>query len=152
MLCPCDTPEGEACGLVKNLALMTHVTTDEEEGPLISLVRLCLLKIRSTCEKDIDWNVLLSVYMVGSNFSSYCVCEGYALFENDLNLVCECEFLSDQPLVRPLCIDLIFAKGLNLLFEVNSRYVSLCSNSCSLYNMNSFLCVKFQIPTCYLWL
>jgi hypothetical protein len=38
MLCPCDTPEGEACGLVKNLALMTHVTTDEEEGPLISLV------------------------------------------------------------------------------------------------------------------
>lgn len=38
MLCPCDTPEGEACGLVKNLALMTHVTTDQEEGPLISLV------------------------------------------------------------------------------------------------------------------
>ncbi|KAG2668949.1 hypothetical protein I3760_14G012400 [Carya illinoinensis] len=37
MLCPCDTPEGEACGLVKNLALMTHVTTDEEERPLISL-------------------------------------------------------------------------------------------------------------------
>ncbi|KAI4323589.1 hypothetical protein L6164_023183 [Bauhinia variegata] len=37
MLCPCDTPEGEACGLVKNLALMTHVTTDEVEGPLISL-------------------------------------------------------------------------------------------------------------------
>lgn len=38
MLCPCDTPEGESCGLVKNLALMTHVTTDEEEGPLVSLV------------------------------------------------------------------------------------------------------------------
>ncbi|KAI3741434.1 hypothetical protein L1987_59106 [Smallanthus sonchifolius] len=37
MLCPCDTPEGEACGLVKNLALMTHVTTDEDEGPIISL-------------------------------------------------------------------------------------------------------------------
>lgn len=28
MLCPSDTPEGEACGLVKNLALLTHVTTD----------------------------------------------------------------------------------------------------------------------------
>uniref|UniRef100_A0A6N2LL32 DNA-directed RNA polymerase subunit beta n=1 Tax=Salix viminalis TaxID=40686 RepID=A0A6N2LL32_SALVM len=41
MLCPCDTPEGEACGLVKNLALMTHVTTDEEESPLISLCK-CL--------------------------------------------------------------------------------------------------------------
>ncbi|KAF5175740.1 Dna-directed rna polymerase iii subunit [Thalictrum thalictroides] len=41
MLCPCDTPEGESCGLVKNLALMTHVTTDGEDGPLISLCR-CL--------------------------------------------------------------------------------------------------------------
>uniref|UniRef100_UPI00358DE3D5 DNA-directed RNA polymerase III subunit RPC2 isoform X2 n=1 Tax=Myxine glutinosa TaxID=7769 RepID=UPI00358DE3D5 len=39
MLCPSDTPEGEACGLVKNLALMTHITTDEEEG---SIVRLAL--------------------------------------------------------------------------------------------------------------
>ncbi|KAL3638170.1 DNA-directed RNA polymerase III subunit 2 [Castilleja foliolosa] len=37
MLCPCDTPEGEACGLVKNLALMTHVTTDEDAGPLVTL-------------------------------------------------------------------------------------------------------------------
>ncbi|KAG9137414.1 hypothetical protein Leryth_021169 [Lithospermum erythrorhizon] len=37
MLCPCDTPEGESCGLVKNLALLTHVTTDQDEGPIISL-------------------------------------------------------------------------------------------------------------------
>ncbi|KAK3344104.1 hypothetical protein B0T25DRAFT_509240 [Lasiosphaeria hispida] len=34
MLCPSDTPEGEACGLVKNLALMTHITTNVEEGPI----------------------------------------------------------------------------------------------------------------------
>ncbi|WZY78149.1 hypothetical protein YC2023_024533 [Brassica napus] len=37
MLCPCDTAEGESCGLVKNLALMTHVTTDQEEGPLVAM-------------------------------------------------------------------------------------------------------------------
>jgi DNA-directed RNA polymerase III subunit RPC2 len=37
MLCPSDTPEGEACGLVKNLALMTHITTDQEEGPIVRL-------------------------------------------------------------------------------------------------------------------
>ncbi|GAX73919.1 hypothetical protein CEUSTIGMA_g1369.t1 [Chlamydomonas eustigma] len=36
MLCPADTPEGESCGLVKNLALMTHITTDQEEGPIAS--------------------------------------------------------------------------------------------------------------------
>jgi DNA-directed RNA polymerase III subunit RPC2 len=34
MLCPSDTPEGEACGLVKNLALMTHITTNAEEAPV----------------------------------------------------------------------------------------------------------------------
>jgi DNA-directed RNA polymerase III subunit RPC2 len=37
MLCPSDTPEGEACGLVKNLALMTHITTETEEAPVIRL-------------------------------------------------------------------------------------------------------------------
>lgn len=31
VLCPSDTPEGESCGLVKNLALTTHVTTDTPE-------------------------------------------------------------------------------------------------------------------------
>lgn len=40
MLCTSDTPEGEACGLVKNLALMTHITTDDEEGPVR---RLCFV-------------------------------------------------------------------------------------------------------------
>ncbi|QRV99527.1 DNA-directed RNA polymerase III subunit C6 [Ceratobasidium sp. AG-Ba] len=34
MLCTSDTPEGEACGLVKNLALMTHITTDVDEEPI----------------------------------------------------------------------------------------------------------------------
>lgn len=34
MLCTSDTPEGEACGLVKNLALMTHITTADDEEPV----------------------------------------------------------------------------------------------------------------------
>ncbi|PVZ98868.1 hypothetical protein BB558_005126 [Smittium angustum] len=37
MLCPSDTPEGELCGLVKNLALMTHITTDDDEAPIKNL-------------------------------------------------------------------------------------------------------------------
>jgi DNA-directed RNA polymerase beta subunit len=40
MLCPSDTPEGEACGLVKNLALMTHITTDVEEEPIVRIAFL----------------------------------------------------------------------------------------------------------------
>lgn len=34
MLCPSETPEGEQCGLVKNLALLTHVTTDDDSRPV----------------------------------------------------------------------------------------------------------------------
>ncbi|PKI83324.1 Ret1p [Malassezia vespertilionis] len=37
VLCPSDTPEGEACGLVKNLALMTHITTDVDEKPIVKI-------------------------------------------------------------------------------------------------------------------
>lgn len=38
MLCPSDTPEGESCGLVKNLALLSHVTIDEPDGPIARLL------------------------------------------------------------------------------------------------------------------
>ncbi|KAJ3211685.1 DNA-directed RNA polymerase III core subunit ret1 [Entophlyctis luteolus] len=37
MLCTSDTPEGEACGLVKNLALMAHITTDSEDSRIRQL-------------------------------------------------------------------------------------------------------------------
>ena len=37
MLCPSDTPEGANCGLEKNLALTTHVTTDTPEQPLLKI-------------------------------------------------------------------------------------------------------------------
>ena len=38
MLCPSDTPEGESCGLVKNLALMTHVTSDIDDEPIVQVM------------------------------------------------------------------------------------------------------------------
>ncbi|EOD48580.1 putative dna-directed rna polymerase iii polypeptide protein [Neofusicoccum parvum UCRNP2] len=38
MLCTSDTPEGEACGLVKNLALMTHITTEVPEESVKRIV------------------------------------------------------------------------------------------------------------------
>jgi DNA-directed RNA polymerase III subunit RPC2 len=39
MICPADTPEGEACGLVKNLALLAHVTNDDDSD---ALHRICM--------------------------------------------------------------------------------------------------------------
>eukprot|EP01028_Stygiella_incarcerata_P005291 TRINITY_DN2246_c0_g1_i2.p1 TRINITY_DN2246_c0_g1~~TRINITY_DN2246_c0_g1_i2.p1 ORF type:complete len:1166 (+),score=283.92 TRINITY_DN2246_c0_g1_i2:83-3499(+) len=38
MVCPSDTPEGESCGLVKNVALLAHVTTDADEYQIKRLV------------------------------------------------------------------------------------------------------------------
>jgi len=54
MLCPSDTPEGEACGLVKNLALSTHVTTDDEEEPIRRLCfNLGVEDIHMLCADDV---------------------------------------------------------------------------------------------------
>ncbi|KAI5181852.1 DNA-directed RNA polymerase III subunit RPC2 [Nematocida sp. AWRm80] len=40
MFCPADTPEGEACGLVKSLATLTEISTAVDEGPVIELLSL----------------------------------------------------------------------------------------------------------------
>lgn len=41
IVCPADTPEGESCGLVKNLALISHITTDSDEMPILQLLYNC---------------------------------------------------------------------------------------------------------------
>jgi DNA-directed RNA polymerase III subunit RPC2 len=53
VLCPSDTPEGEACGLVKNLALMTHITTDVDEQPIIKLA--FMLGVEGVFHKLVSW-------------------------------------------------------------------------------------------------
>lgn len=34
MICPAETPEGQACGLVKNLALMSYVSVGCPSAPV----------------------------------------------------------------------------------------------------------------------
>ncbi|KAH9385339.1 DNA-directed RNA polymerase III subunit RPC2 [Nematocida major] len=36
MFCPADTPEGEACGLVKSLAMLTEITPSEKEDEVLT--------------------------------------------------------------------------------------------------------------------
>lgn len=38
MFCPADTPEGESCGLVKNLSLLAEVTTDSDLDTIIYIL------------------------------------------------------------------------------------------------------------------
>ena len=67
MLCPSDTPEGEACGLVKNLALMTHITTDDEVAPVKRLIFLLGAKdIHSVSGKDMYSNGAHIIFINGT--------------------------------------------------------------------------------------
>ncbi|KAK2195923.1 bifunctional DNA-directed RNA polymerase [Babesia duncani] len=71
LICPCDTPEGESCGLVKNLSLMSHVTSDGEVTELVPL--LYWLGVESTdsiCASDIfentsNWTVFVNGILLG---------------------------------------------------------------------------------------
>jgi len=56
MSCPSDSPEGEVCGLVKDLVLMPHITTDVEEE--------LILRIATLLGVDGENGVLLSCSMV----------------------------------------------------------------------------------------
>ena len=50
-ICPCETPEGPNCGLVKNLALMAEISTGTEEGKVERLLyKLGVIKIQKGSE------------------------------------------------------------------------------------------------------
>ena len=53
MICPSDTPDGSSCGLVKNLALLAHVTTSQNEK---SIINLCI----NLGAEDISTNPILN--------------------------------------------------------------------------------------------
>ncbi|MBA0750298.1 hypothetical protein Gohar_019978 [Gossypium harknessii] len=83
------TNKGEACGLVKNLALMTHVTTDEDEGPLVSLVCTYSFEIAFVCEVIvIVHNAIIILPMF--SFQIHCILfllQCYCLGVEDLELL-----------------------------------------------------------------
>uniref|UniRef100_A0AC35TZ87 DNA-directed RNA polymerase subunit beta n=1 Tax=Rhabditophanes sp. KR3021 TaxID=114890 RepID=A0AC35TZ87_9BILA len=67
MLCPADTPEGESCGLVKNLALMAHITTDSEEAPVLQVLYNAGVEDVSTLHfKTVHDPQIYIVYLNGS--------------------------------------------------------------------------------------
>lgn len=70
MLCPSDTPEGEACGLVKNLALMTHITTECSEVPIARLARNAGVEdVRLLGGEEINHPAVYMVFLNGKGFS-----------------------------------------------------------------------------------
>ncbi|KAI5171457.1 DNA-directed RNA polymerase III subunit RPC2 [Pancytospora epiphaga] len=69
MFCPADTPEGESCGLVKNLALLTEITTDFDPEMIKRVLLGCGVRPIEAClgrEFYAENNYL--VYLNGSIF------------------------------------------------------------------------------------
>ncbi|XP_053200695.1 DNA-directed RNA polymerase III subunit RPC2-like [Panonychus citri] len=67
LVCPCDTPEGESCGLIKNLALMTHITTDVDDKSIIDIcLNFCDVQDISLCENGAKVNQYPLVFVNGN--------------------------------------------------------------------------------------
>ncbi|KAL7674875.1 hypothetical protein ACOME3_001148 [Neoechinorhynchus agilis] len=65
-VCPVDTPEGEACGLIKNLALVTEVTSDLPIEPVRQRALLCgTLEGQLVVELHTHYPVLLNGEIIG---------------------------------------------------------------------------------------
>ncbi len=61
-ICPCETPEGPNCGLVKNFALSALVSTGTDEGEVEDILRdLGVEEI----EKGVEWEGKVPVYLNG---------------------------------------------------------------------------------------
>ncbi|UYI26234.1 DNA-directed RNA polymerase II subunit RPB2 [Encephalitozoon cuniculi] len=66
MLCPVDTPEGESCGLVKNLALLAEITTNSDTKPILDTVyKLGVVDINSVYTREIHQKDMFSVFLNG---------------------------------------------------------------------------------------
>lgn len=67
VICPSDTPEGESCGLVKNLALMAHITTEVKPGVLIQICfNLGVVDIEFLAGEDISAQSMMMVFVNGN--------------------------------------------------------------------------------------
>ena len=66
LVCPCDTPEGESCGLIKNLALMTHITTEVDEESVVKCCLGCGVKDINLRPSGAEINTNYLVYVNGT--------------------------------------------------------------------------------------
>lgn len=63
----------QACGLVKNLALMTHITTDMEDGPIIKLAfNLGVEDVNLLCGEELSYPSVFLVFLNGNTHSFTC--------------------------------------------------------------------------------
>jgi len=71
--CPSNTPEGEACRLVNDLALMTHITMDFEEESILRIATLLDIEGKNS--------VLLSSSMTHTVLPDFVMSTGTEIYE-----------------------------------------------------------------------
>ena len=59
-ICPCETPEGQACGLVKNLALTTYISIGQSSAPVKKL-----LEEMNVIKKKGLFRIFVNGYLMG---------------------------------------------------------------------------------------
>lgn len=70
-ICPVDTPDGENCGLVKNLALLSKVTTEIEDFSIlrvldeIGLLELGFFEMSDMNRNPYVWGVVMNGKIIG---------------------------------------------------------------------------------------
>ena len=93
MICPAETPEGQACGLVKNLALMSYVSTGCASGPVHEFLEEWAME---TLE-EINPSVILEVSLRGKPEQLWPI---KTLEEMDPSDIREVELLADPTQLR----------------------------------------------------
>ena len=66
MICPAETPEGQACGLVKNLALMAYISVGCASAPVLEFLEEWTMELL----EEISPSVILQVCV--SPFNAFC--------------------------------------------------------------------------------
>lgn len=69
MFCPADTPEGESCGLVKNLALLTEISTESDSDIIKNILQtLGVIKLKFCQESEFYAKNKFMVFINGELF------------------------------------------------------------------------------------
>jgi len=67
MVCPAETPEGQACGLVKNLALMSYISVGSSSDPIIEfLEEFGMQNLAEIQSSNVNLNEATKIFVNGS--------------------------------------------------------------------------------------
>lgn len=66
-VCPAETPEGQTCGLVKNMSILVHVTTNTYSKPIKNIINYMLNNCEIEQSEMHKYSILVNGYMMGKS-------------------------------------------------------------------------------------